>query len=55
MAELDGVTSKDAETSKKSLRKAKTAVAMAEAPDPELQANFLLDLMKAKEAAENSK
>ncbi len=44
------VTSKDAEKSKKSSRKAKEANATAEAPDPEMQANFLLDLKKAKEA-----
>jgi hypothetical protein len=52
---LDRVTSKGAEKSKKSSRKAKKAEATAESPDPEMQANFLLDLKKAKEAAENAK
>jgi hypothetical protein len=47
--------SKDSEKSKKSSRKAKEAKATAEASDPEMQANFLLDLKKAKEAAENAK
>jgi hypothetical protein len=55
LADLDGVMSKGAEKSNKSSRKAKEAAAMAEAPDPELQANFLLDFKKAKEAAENAK
>jgi hypothetical protein len=52
---LDGVTSKGTEKSKKSSNKSKEAEAKAEAPDPEMQANFLLDLKKAMEAAENAK
>jgi hypothetical protein len=55
LAEPDRATSKGAETSKKSSKKAKEAMAMADATEPELQANFLLDLKKAKEAAENTK
>jgi hypothetical protein len=52
---LDRVTSEGAEKSKKSSKKAKEAKATAEASDPEMQPNFLLDLKKAKEAAENTK
>jgi hypothetical protein len=54
LALLDGV-SKGAEKSKKSSKKAKEAKAVAKAADPKMQANFLLDLKKAKEAAENAK
>ncbi len=54
LALIDGV-SKGSEKSKKSSNKAKEAKAMAEAVDPELQANLLLDLKKAKKAAENAK
>jgi hypothetical protein len=55
LALLDGVTSEGAEKSRKFSKKAKEAKATAEAPDPEMQANFLLDLKKAKEATENAK
>jgi hypothetical protein len=55
LAELGGATSKGAGFSKKSLRKTKEAAATADAPDPKLQENFLLDLKKAKESAENTK
>jgi hypothetical protein len=54
VALLDGI-SKGAEKSKKSLKKATEAKATDEASDPEMQANFLLDLKKAREAAENAK
>jgi hypothetical protein len=54
LALLDGVN-EGAEKSKKSPRKAKKAKKMAEESDPEMQANFLLDLKKAKEATENAK
>jgi hypothetical protein len=50
LAELDGATSEGAGNSKKFSRKAKEAMAMADALDPKLQENFLLDLKKAKEA-----
>jgi hypothetical protein len=55
LVELDGATSEGVGTSKKSSKKAKEAAAMADATEPKLQANFLLDLKKAKEAAENAK
>jgi hypothetical protein len=54
LALLDGV-SKGAEKFKKSSKMAKEAKAAAEAADPEMRANFLLDLKKAKEAAEIAK
>ncbi len=55
LAELDKATSKGAGNSKKSSKKAKEAVAMADASDPNLQENFLLNLKKAKEDAEDAK
>ncbi len=39
----------------KSSKKAKEAKAAAKASDPEMGATFLVDLKKAKEAAENAK
>jgi hypothetical protein len=54
LALLDRV-SKDAEKSKKSSKNANEAEKTAEESDPEMQTNFLLDLKKAKEAAENAK
>jgi hypothetical protein len=57
LAELDGATSKSegAGTSMKSSKKASEATAMADPNEPNPQANFLLDLEKAREAAENTK
>ncbi len=55
LAELDGATGKGPGNSRKSSKKAKEAAAMADAPHPELQENFPLDLKKAKEVAENAK
>jgi hypothetical protein len=54
LALLDGV-SQGSEKSKKSSKKAKEAKAVAKASDPEMQATFLVDLKKTKEAAENTK
>jgi hypothetical protein len=54
LAFLDGV-SEGSEKSKKSSKKAKEAKATAEAADPEMQANFMVDFNKAKVAAENAK
>ncbi len=54
LALLVGV-SKGSGKSKKSSRKAKKAKAAAKAPDSEIQATFLADLTKAKEAPENAK
>ncbi len=55
LAEIDVGISKGAGTSKKSSKKAKEAPTMADATEPKLQENFLLDLKKAKEATENAK
>jgi hypothetical protein len=55
LVELAGATSKSAGTSKKSSKKAKEATATADATEPKLGENFLLDFKKAKEAAENAK
>jgi hypothetical protein len=55
LAELNGATSECAGTSKKSSKKAKEAMATANATEPKLQANFLLDLKKAKEVTEYTK
>jgi hypothetical protein len=54
LALLDRV-SKGTEKSKKSSKKAKEAKAAAKASDQEMQATFLADLKKAKEATENAK
>jgi hypothetical protein len=53
LALIDRV-SEGSEKLKKSSRKARGAKKMAEESDPEMQANFLLDLKKAKEATENA-
>ncbi len=55
LAELDGATSDGAGTSRKSFKKAKEAVAMADTTEPDLQANFPHHLKKAREATENAK
>ncbi len=55
LADLIGATGKGAGNSNKSSKKTKEAAAMADAPDSKLQQNFLLDLKKAKEAAEDIK
>jgi hypothetical protein len=55
LAELDEATSEGAGTSRKSSKKAKEATATADATEPDLQANFPLDLKKAREATENTK
>jgi hypothetical protein len=55
LAELDRTISEDAGTSRKSSKKNKEGTATADTPEPNLRANFQLDLEKAKEAAENSK
>ncbi len=55
LAELDRTTSKGAESSRKSSKKNKEGGAMADASEPNLGANFQLDLKKTKEAAENTK
>jgi hypothetical protein len=55
LVELDGYTSEGAGTSRKSSKRNKEGMATADASEPNLQANFLLDLKKAKEAAENTK
>jgi hypothetical protein len=49
-AELDKTTSKGAGTSKKSSKKHKEAAAMADASEPNLQAMYQLDHVKAREA-----
>jgi hypothetical protein len=55
LAELDGATSKGAGTSKKSSKKAKEAVATADASEPNLHAIYQQELEKTKEAADNAK
>jgi hypothetical protein len=55
LAELDKSTSKGAGTSRKSSKKAKEGTATADTSEPNLQANFQLDLKKAKEAKKNAK
>jgi hypothetical protein len=55
LAELNRATSKGAGTSRKSSKKAKEAMATADATEPNLQADFLLDLKKAREGTENAK
>jgi hypothetical protein len=54
LALLD-IVRKVLDKSKKPSKKAREAEAAAKASDPEMQAMFLLDLKKAKEAAENAK
>jgi hypothetical protein len=55
LAKLDGTTSKGTGSSKKPFKKHKEAAATASQPDPNLQAEYHLDLKKAKEAAEKAK
>ncbi len=55
LAELDRTTSEGAGTSKKSSKMHKEATAMADSPEPDLQAMYQLDLKKAREAAENAR
>jgi hypothetical protein len=55
LAELDGTTCKGAGISKKSSKMHKEARDMAEAPEPNLQAMYQLDLEKAREATETAK
>ncbi len=55
LVKLDGTTCKGTGSSKKSFKKLKGAAATAGQPDPDLQAEYVSDIMKAKEAAEKAK
>ncbi len=55
LAVLNAATSKGKKTSKKASQKTKEGEALADAPDPELNAEYKNDLQKAKEAAETAK
>ncbi len=54
-AKLDGTLSKGAGTSKKPFKRHKEAMAMADTPEPNLQAMCQTDLKKAREATEKIK
>jgi hypothetical protein len=55
LAVLNAATSKGEKTSKKASQKTKEGMALADAPDPELRAEYQKDLEKAKEATETAK
>jgi hypothetical protein len=55
LAKLDGTTSKGTGSSRKSIKKPKEAAATANQPDPDLQAEYVSDIKKVKEATEKTK
>jgi hypothetical protein len=55
LAKLDGTTSKGTGSSMKPYKKHKEAAATAGQPDPDLQAEYVSNLEKAKEATEKAK
>jgi hypothetical protein len=55
LAVLNAVTSKGEKTSKKASQKTNEGVVLADAPDPELQAEYKKDFQKANKATETAK